>query len=161
MQYTRAFLHVETDDNDLTYFVIHQVELILRALDDFASYVKRKMEQIREVERLMKGSSNCNHRQLALLSHALRHADAEYSIRSHMTQPQHRLRHGPGGPVQAGGARAAQAAADGRKDLRLSRSTRPGAAHSFAGRHLKHGLRLPLAGDCAAGAVFEGAQKLL
>ena len=85
MQYTRAFLHVETDDNDLTYFVIHQVELILRALDDFASYVKRKMEQIREVERLMKGSSNCNHRQLALLSHALRHADAEYSIRSHMT----------------------------------------------------------------------------
>ena len=43
------------------------------------------MEQIREVDRLLKGSSNFNHRQLALLSHALRHADAEYSIRLHMT----------------------------------------------------------------------------
>ena len=84
-QYARAFLHVETDGNDLTYFVIHQMELILRALDDFRAYVERKMEQIREVERLLKGSSSVNHRQLALLSHALRHPDAEYATRSHMT----------------------------------------------------------------------------
>ena len=84
-QYARAFLHVETDGNDLTYFVIHQVELILRALDDFEAYVDRKTEQTRQVEQLLKGYSNFNHRQLAMLSHALRHADAEYSIRSHMT----------------------------------------------------------------------------
>ena len=84
-QYARAFLHVETDGNDLTYFLIHQMELILRALDDFKAYIERKMEQIREVERLLKGSSSVNHRQLALLSHALRHPDAEYAIRPHMT----------------------------------------------------------------------------
>ena len=84
-QYARAFLHVETDGNDLTYFLIHQMELILRALDDFEAYVERKTEQIREVERLLKGSSSVNHRQLALLSHALRHPDAEYAIRPHMT----------------------------------------------------------------------------
>ena len=84
-QYARAFLHVETDGNDLTYFIIHQVELILRALDDFDAYIKRKSEQTRALEQLVKGSSNFNHRQLALLSHALRHADADYSIRSHMT----------------------------------------------------------------------------
>ena len=84
-QYARAFLHAETDGNDLTYFVIHQVGLILRALDDFEAYVKRKMDQTREVERLLKDATDFNHRQLALLSHALRHADAEYSIRSHLT----------------------------------------------------------------------------
>ena len=84
-QYARAFLHVETDGNDLTYFLIHQMELILRALDDFEAYIERKTEQIREVERLLKGSSSVNHRQLALLSHALRHPDAEYAIRPHMT----------------------------------------------------------------------------
>ena len=84
-QYARVFLHVETDGNDLTYFIIHQMELILRALDDFEAYFERKTEQIREVERLLKGSSGVNHRQLALLSHALHHPDAEYAIRPHMT----------------------------------------------------------------------------
>ena len=32
---------------------------------------------------MLKRSTDLNHRQLALLAHAIRHADAEYTIRSH------------------------------------------------------------------------------
>ena len=88
-QYGRAFLHTETDGNDLTYFIVHQVEILLRALADVESYIRSKIEQTREVEQMLRRSGDLNHRQLALLAHAIRHTDAEYTIRSH--QASHRV----------------------------------------------------------------------
>ena len=85
VQYGRAFLHTESDENDLTYFILHQIDVILRSLSDVESYIEKKIEQTREVERMLRRSSDLNHRQLALLAHAIRHHDAEYTIRSHMT----------------------------------------------------------------------------
>jgi len=84
-QYAWAFLHTETDGNDLTYFIVHQIDVILRALDALDEYVRTKTEQVRQVERMLRRSSNLNHRQLALLAHALRHPGAEYTTRSHRT----------------------------------------------------------------------------
>ena len=84
-RYTRAFLHTETDGNDLTYFIAHQIEVILGAIDDVNTYITRKIEEVREVDRSLRHSSALNHRQLALLAHAIRHPDAEYTVRSHMT----------------------------------------------------------------------------
>ena len=84
-RYTRAFLYTETDGNDLTYFIVHQVDVILRALSDVETYIEKKIEQTREVERMLKQSTDLNHRQLSLLAHAIRHPDAEYTIRSHTT----------------------------------------------------------------------------
>ena len=82
-RYARAFLHTETDGNDLTYFIVHQIGVILRALDDLDTWIERKIGEIREVERILKDSTSLNHRQLALLAHALRHPDAAYTIREH------------------------------------------------------------------------------
>ena len=84
-QYARAFLETETDANDLTYFVAHQIDVIRRALDALDLYVAEKVEQVRRVEGMLRRSSGLNHRQLALLAHALRHAGAEYTVRSHGT----------------------------------------------------------------------------
>ena len=84
-RYARAFLHTETDGNDLTYFIVHQIGIILRALDELDAYVERKVEQVREVERILKRATALNHRQLALLAHAVRHPDADYTIREHRT----------------------------------------------------------------------------
>ena len=84
-QYGRAFLHTETDENDLSYFVVHQIDVILRALSEVESYIEKKIEQTREVERILRRSTDLNHRQLSLLAHAIRHPDAQYTIRSHMT----------------------------------------------------------------------------
>lgn len=84
-QYGESYLHSETDDNDLTYFIIHQLDVIARAIDDLEKYLQAKSEQTRAVHQLLSSSRDLNHRQIALLGHATRHPNAEYSIHSHQT----------------------------------------------------------------------------
>lgn len=84
-KYGRSYLYAETDDNDATYFILHQLEVMLRAIDELESYLQRKTEELEKTEQQLKGTGDFNYRQLALLGHALRHPDAEYSIRSHQT----------------------------------------------------------------------------
>lgn len=82
MQYGRSFLYAETDEGDVTYFALYQLGVILRSIEDLHAYLKRKMAEKRDIERLLR-LSNLNHRQIALVSHALRHLDADYTFRSH------------------------------------------------------------------------------
>jgi Fic family protein len=84
-QYARTYLYAESDENDATYFIVYQLEVLLRALDELEAYIDRKVNQIQAVEKRLRGRSNYNHRQLALLSHALRHPGAKYTIKSHRT----------------------------------------------------------------------------
>jgi Fic family protein len=81
--YARAFRLVESDDNDLTYFVLQQLDALQKAVKELEAYLARKQRELREAESLLRNASRLNHRQLALVSHALRHADAEYTIESH------------------------------------------------------------------------------
>lgn len=82
-KYGKSYLYTETDDNDLTYFLIYQLEVILRAIESMEEYLRHKVKEVHEVQNRIKTSSKFNHRQLALLNHAIRHPDAEYTIRSH------------------------------------------------------------------------------
>ena len=84
-QYARAFLHAETDGNDATYFIVHQVDTILRSLDALDRYLQVKATQAARIDRLLRNRTDLNHRQLALLAHAVRRPDWEYTTRSHMT----------------------------------------------------------------------------
>lgn len=84
-QYAQAFLHVETDGNDLTYFIAHQVDVIGRAIDELDQYLDTRVRQVQRIERMLERSTDLNPRQLALLAHAVRHPDAEYTTRSHQT----------------------------------------------------------------------------
>jgi len=82
-QYGLAFLHSETDGNDLTYFLLHQIGVINRAIEELNTYIEKKTQETRTLERKLKGVSQLNHRQRALIAHALRHPNHEYSIESH------------------------------------------------------------------------------
>lgn len=82
-KYTRAFLLTETDDRDTTYFLLHQLKVIERAVEELRDYLERKVEEVRDVETLMKDTDQLNHRQLALLSDAIRHPHSTYTYRSH------------------------------------------------------------------------------
>ena len=84
-QYGRAFLFTETDDNDLTYFVLYQLRVITRAIEELKGYLRKKMQEIREVQALLRRSADLNHRQLAILSHALKHPGRQYTVQSHQT----------------------------------------------------------------------------
>ncbi|MCK4658509.1 MAG: Fic family protein [Phycisphaerae bacterium] len=83
VKYGRAFLYTETDGNDLTYFLLYHLDVIHRAIEQLHEYLKRKTDQYLDIERQLRGIAAFNHRQRALLSHALRHPYHHYSIASH------------------------------------------------------------------------------
>lgn len=83
-RYGRAFLYTETDDLDATYFILNHLKIVCRSIDELHAYLGRKVREVRETERILR-RADLNHRQVALLSHALRHPDAEYTFRSHQT----------------------------------------------------------------------------
>lgn len=83
VQYGTAFLHTETDENDLTYFVIHQAEVIRRALKELHDYVASKSSETRACLDALQKHPELNHRQQALISHAIRHPGFAYSIAGH------------------------------------------------------------------------------
>lgn len=86
-QYTRSYLYTETDDNDVTYFIIHQLEVIRRAIEELLEYLKRKADEIRDIQALVRKStrlqSQLNHRQIAVLNRAAKSSDAIFTIESH------------------------------------------------------------------------------
>lgn len=82
-KYMRAFLLTETDERDLTYFLLQQLEVIERAVAELDRYLARKASEIRAVERLIDRRAGFNHRQIALLSDALRHGDRSYTLSGH------------------------------------------------------------------------------
>jgi Fic family protein len=84
-KYSRSFLYTETDENDATYFIHEQLAVIMQAIDSLKEYLARKVGEVRRTEALLRGSAGLNHRQLALISHALRHPGTRYTIKSHQT----------------------------------------------------------------------------
>lgn len=82
-QYARAYLYTETDANDATYFIVHQLQVINSALLALERYLKKKTREIQQAENLLQGIEGFNYRQMALLSHALRKPDADFTINSH------------------------------------------------------------------------------
>jgi len=82
-QYARAFLFAETDDNDLNYFILHQADVIRRAIEALHAYVERKRRDTKAAEAQLRVLCQLTHRQQALITHALRHPGQEYTIASH------------------------------------------------------------------------------
>lgn len=83
-RYARAFLYTETDEFDATYFLLHQLRIVRQAIEDLLAYLQRKMSELRETIQLLR-RTDLNHRQVALLTNALHHSNAEYTIASHAT----------------------------------------------------------------------------
>lgn len=82
-RYARSYLHTETDGNDLTYFIVAQLRVILLSLQALEKYLQRKQREIRDAEARIHDADWMNHRQRALIAHALRNPTQRYTIQSH------------------------------------------------------------------------------
>ena len=90
-QYGRAFLEAETDGGDTTYFLLHQLELIERAIVDLDAYLERKLAEQQDVRRMLDSVDGLNGRQIVLLTHAVKHPDHLYTYGGHAHS--HRITH--------------------------------------------------------------------
>ncbi|MBB6475537.1 Fic family protein [Sphaerisporangium rubeum] len=83
-QYGRAYLFTESDESDLTYFLLFNLKVLHQAIDALNLYLERKMAEVRELRtRLRRDAGRFNTRQLALLHNALKNPGATYSVQSH------------------------------------------------------------------------------
>jgi len=62
VQYGRAFLYTETDENDVTYFIMHQLKIIEKAIREIESYLDRQKRKNNVVKKLLSDEA-LNHRQ--------------------------------------------------------------------------------------------------
>ena len=82
-RYALAFRHTETDDNDLTYFLLHQADVIGASMTAFHEHAARVASEIDSTEAGLPGFAALNLRQQALIAHALRHPGTRYVIAGH------------------------------------------------------------------------------
>lgn len=82
--YYTAFAHTESDDGDLTYFVLHQLEVMRDALQELMNHLKERAASMAELARTVAGFDMLNHRQRAVLQHAVHHPLESYTIEAHV-----------------------------------------------------------------------------
>jgi Fic family protein len=82
-RYSRAFLYTETDGGDATYFVLFHLEVLLGSVQALHAFLARRKREMARTYALLRSSGAFNHRQVALLGHALKDPDEIYTFRSH------------------------------------------------------------------------------
>jgi Fic family protein len=82
-QYGRAFLETETDDNDLTYFLIYHAKVVQRAIRSLHEYLERKDDEAGQLELRLKSHPTLNQRQRGVLAEALERPLETFTYLSH------------------------------------------------------------------------------
>ena len=82
-KYGMAFLYSETDENDLTYFLHYHAGIVLKAIDELHVFIDRRAKETAAAIAELKSLAGLNHRQRALVAHALKHPNDVYSVAYH------------------------------------------------------------------------------
>lgn len=81
--YYMAFAYTETDSGDLTYFVLHQLNVMHEALNELTDHLKKRAARMARLSKTVSGFDELNHRQRAILQHAIKHPSQSYTIDGH------------------------------------------------------------------------------
>lgn len=87
-RYARSFLLTEIDHGNATYFILEQLRVIDQATADLHAWLERKQGEDDALATQLAHHPGLNHRQRALLGHALRHGQPRYTIASHQRSHQ-------------------------------------------------------------------------
>ena len=88
-KYGKAFLYVETDENDLTYFLYHQLSVIDRAIEELNHYINTKNNELKYAEEFLQKNyhlRNFNFRQVDLLRQAMKSPKDLFTIKRYQNE---------------------------------------------------------------------------
>lgn len=79
-QYSRAYQYVTADGNDATHFLLHQLDILLRAADQLHDYLRFEQTRSLALERGAPAVLDLNDRQAAVIREALAAPDQRFTI---------------------------------------------------------------------------------
>lgn len=82
-KYVRAFLLCETDDFDVTYFLLYKAKIIERARRNLREYIHRKLHEVSQARKLSSSDKRLNHRQREIVLKAARNPELVFTIADH------------------------------------------------------------------------------
>lgn len=85
-QYYRAFLYTETDDNDLTYFLVYHTRAVTFVLQELQRHIRGLQQEVRAGLDLLQRFPGLNPRQRMLLREFLAGERSHSSIAAHQTR---------------------------------------------------------------------------
>lgn len=85
VNYARAYLYTEYDENDITYFVNYNLRAMNLSMQDLQLYIKRKIAEKKNIYSLIK-KENINERQAEILSNLLNFPNKMLSIKEVQNQ---------------------------------------------------------------------------
>ncbi len=83
ISYYRSFLHSESDDEDMTYSLLYQLDATRKAISELRAYIDQKQREQRQMMQSLRAVPDLNHRQRALLDHALKNPNELITFQSH------------------------------------------------------------------------------
>ena len=81
-KYGMAFLYTETDENDVTYFIMHQLNVLKKAITELEAYLDRQKYKYKQIDSLLSKQS-FNRRQSYLLGEFIRNRLRNITIIQH------------------------------------------------------------------------------
>lgn len=79
-RYSMAYLYTETDNNDLTYFLDFNIEIISKAMDELRIYIENELSEEKEAFRIFKETPGLTVRQAEILMDFIKNSMNHYTI---------------------------------------------------------------------------------
>lgn len=84
--YDNAFLYSESDDNDMTYFLLYIAETFKKSILQFMEHFEKKMQEASELKKTTSVLGKFNVRQVVLLKYFLAHSDEYTDVITHQNK---------------------------------------------------------------------------
>lgn len=81
--YYLAFAYTETDDGDLTYFLLNQLGVLKQATDELVAHLHERAQHMRQLSSTLEQAASLNQRQKSVLSYLLENVYEDVTVTSH------------------------------------------------------------------------------
>ena len=85
-KYDNAFIHSESDDNDLTYFISYMADVFKVSIVKFVEYFEKKISEIEDFKKTADRLKDYNERQIALLHYFMDNPALTMDVNTHQSK---------------------------------------------------------------------------